>query len=175
MISTSGALLLAVLLFAILTQANVLRFSAEEIKPAKANDVACCEDSCKTAICVPPWVSICFGCAKAEFEKIEINHEPAVQQPQTPVASVVDPPKKDCCDNKCEIAVCVPPFAYVCAKCDGKHGAVAIPEPPVSKPVETVDVPYKDCCKTTCKTQICVPPFVAVCLSCDDEAKVENA
>jgi hypothetical protein len=70
------------------------------------DDIACCQDDCKIAICVPPWVSICSACKNKMHESVSIKESAG----QTVVAKPDPDEKKDCCDNKCKhLDRCVTP------------------------------------------------------------------
>ena len=77
------------------------------------SSVACCDQSCKTAICVPPWVSICSGCKHRSMEKVLINQQDQDEGAPSSVSELegkADPSKKDCCDNKCKQPLSSPPL-----------------------------------------------------------------
>jgi hypothetical protein len=78
---------------------------------------------------VPPWVSICSGCKNKSFEKMLIENTSDEELDHITInAQVAQEPEKDCCDNKCKIAVCVPPFAFVCTACNEKEEPPKLPE-----------------------------------------------
>jgi hypothetical protein len=131
--------------------------------PSSAPDTACCPKACKSAICVPPWVSICSGCGPKATEQEEVAAATA-----SPTKASKDDTK--CCAPTCGIKVCVKPWVTVCLECHAKADEkVEVFRPDAAEEEEVATAPYKHCCDPKCRSQICVPPFVAICNGCPNQ------
>jgi len=141
----------------------------------KQKDVACCDSSCKIAICVPPWTSVCLRCGDTSSNN---NNGKLIADGPTSKPTTGG----YCCPSKCQFKLCIEPFAEVCVGCNDdveEVNQIVSPLQPiihiegVRRELETLS--KEKCCDGKCEIAVCVPEFyISVCLGCSKEIEEER-
>jgi hypothetical protein len=141
----------------------------DQNKPITA---ACCDDSCRIAICAP-FTVVCLLCGNKDMEKSQVLSSSTSNNNKPVVNSVIDHDRTDCCDDKCRTAICVPPWVSICLGCDEHNQAQTTTTtstsstitPQQSSPIKQ----HMGCCEHQCSdrkcyVEVCVFWFIQICI-----------